>query len=716
MTPDIPIHKRIPFLLQLAAGQSHAQKLVLSCHRLEQSWSHPADDGQALLPKHQKLLIEQDVAGQHRFLIPLWRRQQQLATLGLWCQGPSLDMEAIGVLGELLLDQLDKLSGIQSAVVEHLKFQDGPLVMVMWEASTALPVCYLSANAATLLGMDVKAILNGEARFEDWLEGDDIKAFLRVMRAHAKGIRHSEIDYRIRDPQGGLRWVRQYTVAHLAEDKSVVAICGYLLEQTHRKQLEIQMKATRDRLALVIEASAMGVADWDIPQDQLLTNAKFRDIMGHHYDDMEPCLRAWQEQIHPLDSNLVEDRLTQHLAGQSERFLCEYRIITPDNQIRWLESYGALVEQGEQQPKRMVFMHRDITERRAQERARERQQLLLNLIHRAQSVFLVEKDLGAACESIFEPLLELAESQFGFISDVRHNPDGSPFMQVQTLSDISWDDSSRALYQKHLAQGLEFHNMETLFGRVITTGQPLISNNVRRDAHAGGTPKGHPPLDSFLGLPIQYQGRLLGLVGFANRSEGYSQAEVDFLQPLMDTLGMLMHARLVEKARRDAETELAVLASTDTLTGLNNRRAFMDALAEAITMGQPHTLVLMDLDHFKQVNDTFGHGMGDQVLGHFAELLRQHARSGDVLGRIGGEEFVWLIRGVTLADSKSILERMRQAVACQPLLAEGQAIGITVSLGATELKADDPPDAPLLRADVALYEAKKRGRNCLVAA
>lgn len=154
-------------------------------------------------------------------------------------------------------------------------------------------------------------------------------------------------------------------------------------------------------------------------------------------------------------------------------------------------------------------------------------------------------------------------------------------------------------------------------------------------------------------------------------------------------------------------------ALLDGLTGLANRRAFMtvcaDELQRAQHNGRPLVLVLLDLDHFKAVNDRFGHPVGDEVLRQTAHLLR----GTDLAARIGGEEFALLLPGVTLAEARPALERIRESVEGQHFEAEGQVFRQTVSIGAAEVLADRAStlEALLKLADQRLYTAKQGGRN-----
>jgi len=179
------------------------------------------------------------------------------------------------------------------------------------------------------------------------------------------------------------------------------------------------------------------------------------------------------------------------------------------------------------------------------------------------------------------------------------------------------------------------------------------------------------------------------------------------------------NARLEEeiKERVRAEAELMHLATHDVLTGLPNRRAFGQMLEKAVRAareGSPSTLALLDLDHFKAVNDQHGHSQGDDVLRATAHTLRDALRTDDEAARLGGEEFGVILRGTCAADASALVDRLRNAIAAQRWnLPE---LRVTTSIGYTELLADESVDArsALRRADEALYEAKEDGRDRIV--
>ena len=164
------------------------------------------------------------------------------------------------------------------------------------------------------------------------------------------------------------------------------------------------------------------------------------------------------------------------------------------------------------------------------------------------------------------------------------------------------------------------------------------------------------------------------------------------------------------------EHELEHLARTDGLTGLLNRRTFFEEaereLAWSRRSGQPQALLELDVDHFKRINDDFGHAAGDVVLQRIGEILASEVRSTDILGRIGGEEFAIVSRGSDIHQGLELAERLRSRIEAMRLDYLDLVLTCTASIGVTELApADQHTDDALRRADSALYDAKRHGRN-----
>ena len=163
--------------------------------------------------------------------------------------------------------------------------------------------------------------------------------------------------------------------------------------------------------------------------------------------------------------------------------------------------------------------------------------------------------------------------------------------------------------------------------------------------------------------------------------------------------------------------ELEQMAQHDQLTGLYNRRWLDEAIEQRLSKrrrrnDQGFAVLMYDIDYFKNVNDTYGHEMGDSVLRELSHRVQSMVRSEDFVGRWGGEEFLIIASNISHVDAVSLAERIRSRIAAEPFPTIGT---ITISFGVTCALEDDTPTSLFARMDAALYEAKASGRNCVVA-
>ncbi|GIU14355.1 MULTISPECIES: sensor domain-containing diguanylate cyclase [unclassified Shewanella] len=184
---------------------------------------------------------------------------------------------------------------------------------------------------------------------------------------------------------------------------------------------------------------------------------------------------------------------------------------------------------------------------------------------------------------------------------------------------------------------------------------------------------------------------------------------------LLITLGILLIANMtLGKYQR----KLELMASTDKLTGAANRQAFEEgfakSLANSVLESSPMSVLLLDIDHFKKVNDSHGHNIGDLVIQTLSHLLRGQLRSDDLLCRWGGEEFLILLPSCNLSQASDIAEKLRELVEARLLTINGCQINVTISCGVAEYRASEKAEELINRADVALYQAKEQGRNRVV--
>ncbi|WP_455234917.1 GGDEF domain-containing protein [Thiogranum longum] len=199
----------------------------------------------------------------------------------------------------------------------------------------------------------------------------------------------------------------------------------------------------------------------------------------------------------------------------------------------------------------------------------------------------------------------------------------------------------------------------------------------------------------------------LGKLTF-RRSETFSEAEIEALEQLLcSLLYPLRNALLYQDALQ--------LAQKDPLTGICNRAALDEMLQRELShtqrQGSNCALIIMDIDHFKTINDKYGHIIGDCALKAIANMTSLCKRDGDVLFRYGGEEFVVLMRDTELDGAYLLAERIRNYIETHPFTCSGADLNITVSIGVSSLREHDSPVSLFARADQALYSAKKNGRN-----
>ncbi|WP_152486763.1 diguanylate cyclase [Halopseudomonas pelagia] len=194
-------------------------------------------------------------------------------------------------------------------------------------------------------------------------------------------------------------------------------------------------------------------------------------------------------------------------------------------------------------------------------------------------------------------------------------------------------------------------------------------------------------------------------------------AEISIAPLSADSNDLLLEIRDVSH-RKALEQQLQLLATQDSLTGALNRRAFNERAQQefkrAARYQQPLSLAILDLDHFKSINDSYGHLAGDHALQQFAGLCRRLLRESDIFSRFGGEEFVVLLTQTDDAAAMALLERLRQEVSKLALQQGAESFGLRVSVGLATWQAGDQLDSLFKRADQALYAAKSSGRNRVI--
>ncbi|QFU74370.1 PAS domain S-box protein [Halioglobus maricola] len=199
---------------------------------------------------------------------------------------------------------------------------------------------------------------------------------------------------------------------------------------------------------------------------------------------------------------------------------------------------------------------------------------LLTAITNAQSQLIGTVERKQLFDGLLSALLELSDSEYGFIGETHLDEEGKVFLRTHAITNIAWNEYTRRHFEENAPNGLEFHNLETLFGHVMTEEKPVIANEPQNDSRRGGLPLGHPDLNSFLGVPLHSAGRMIGMIGIANRPEGYDEKLINDLAPFLQTCANAIFALRAESDRRQAADELS-----DEQQRL---RAILDGAYEAI--------------------------------------------------------------------------------------------------------------------------------------
>ena len=283
---------------------------------------------------------------------------------------------------------------------------------------------------------------------------------------------------------------------------------------------------------------------------------------------------------------------------------------------------------------------------------------------------------------------------------------------------IAFYDEATALFTQWVTQGLSEHFVGNLAfspgglaDEAFTSGSYILSNDRPETGHKLSRLAREEHLRCFICLPLTSRDRRLGVIYFYRTDrDTFTPTEIELL-----TTFASLAAQAIEKARLYAQVQEQ--ARTDALTGLNNRGEFQRQLKEEVERSHRYnrsfSLLMLDIDHFKTVNDSYGHQAGDEVLRVLAARLREQTRPVDHAARYGGEEFVVILPETTNEGALALAERLRTAVAGTAVpVTEARTISVTISIGVATFPADAGSETALIAAaDAALYAAKEGGRN-----
>ncbi len=303
---------------------------------------------------------------------------------------------------------------------------------------------------------------------------------------------------------------------------------------------------------------------------------------------------------------------------------------------------------------------------------------------------------------------------------------------------VSLVDHGRDFYKSTFGFGEPLATARQLEGRTfchyaITSDSPLVLDDVTQDPVFNAVPTVKSlGVQAYIGIPlVTDDGQVIGsFCAIDFKPKHWTERDIDILTDLarstmreIDLRALIRtsastNLQLVEQMKKVNELnhQLELLSTTDPLTGVKNRRAFEISLAQELALvkrrSTPLSLIVVDVDHFKKINDTHGHAAGDVALQNLASLLSKSARDVDIVARIGGEEFAIILPDTESSCALNVAERMRSTIqnGAWPFMP------LTVSLGTATLLHQEGADNLLKRADKAMYLAKTNGRNRVVQA
>lgn len=277
-------------------------------------------------------------------------------------------------------------------------------------------------------------------------------------------------------------------------------------------------------------------------------------------------------------------------------------------------------------------------------------------------------------------------------------------MILDRASDSLLGAAAHGLPENRIAQ-LSFRVGEGVAGNVVSQQQPALIGDVTKDPRFVVLPQSKTNIGSMACVPLIAGGDSVGaLTATSPEPDAFTDADIEVLTFIARTIALD-----IENAR------LRKLSVTDSLTGAFNREFLQHrlpaAIADAGTDGTKLSVAMVDIDHFKTVNDRYGHDIGDTVLTEVAERMRSATRKHDLLVRYGGEEFLVVLPDADLDRAYEIGDRMRRKVSAAPIDCDSITIEARVSVGVAELQAHESETNLVRRADTALYKAKAHGRN-----
>lgn len=461
---------------------------------------------------------------------------------------------------------------------------------------------------------------------------------------------------------------------------------------TERKRIDKALRRSEQFSRGMLATAGTGIYLLEEGRFQYV-NRLFEEISGYSSDELKDKYSL--DYIHPDDREFVHNKAVEILKGKSS-LPYEYRFMRKDGEaVVVLDRLMSIQYDGKRSVLGSLMDISDI--RKAEAQIREYADQLEALFN-----------IGLAASRTLD-IKELLEDVLAKVLDVTEFDAGGIFLFDQQTKNVTlraYRGVSKVLIKK--VERMKFN--EGFTGLVARSGKPVIVQDVGRDSRARRLGIKGEGIQSFAAVPIMSKEQVRGMIIVGSRTtHQFSQSTIRLLDTITMQIGLAVdNAQLYERALH--------LAFTDNLTGLYNRRYLLDQLerdfARANRNGSPLSLVMMDLDGLKAINDRFGHNEGDVVLKRLGKIMKQNTRASDVAARWGGDEFVLLAPDTDNKGAYMVGERIRSQLERSRLKLGGEEISISVSVGIASYPLHSSGVTELIKnADEAMYNAKGLGKN-----
>ena len=358
-----------------------------------------------------------------------------------------------------------------------------------------------------------------------------------------------EKELQLRTFHGQSVWVKMEGALMLDKKGDPLGVFGTMIHIDKEKRFLEALKESEERFRTITENIPFPLIICSIKQGSLYyLNKDFREIMG--FENSDSIINLTLDQIFELPNE--GGQLSEFLSVQNEVNGLEVKLKIGDH---WEEFWYSLSSQRSPYLGKdaMIVILYDIRDRKKAEEKAFKLNELLQAVNESQLSFFLKDDFVSPMGTLLEKMLHLTESKFGFIGEVLYNEENLPYLKSHAISDISWSEETQIFYRENFKSGIEFRNLDTLFGESLKTGEVVISNQAYADPRAGGTPPGHPRLERYLGIPVYKGEEFLGLIGIANKDYDYSLSDVEFLEPLISGYANLIQAVRIQRRKKESD-------------------------------------------------------------------------------------------------------------------------------------------------------------------